>query len=367
MHDSGYVSVDGPGLTSEEEVSFQDSCDALVLYRVVSNSHTKLHFQFHQAMVAAMCGKSGEERRTLADIILEKIKEGEEEQQQAQAGGEGEAEEFIDLPPKVVEVYTDIGMILRRYTAGKLPKAFKVIPCLSNWEEVLYLTRPDLWSPQAMFAATRIFASNLNPRMAQRFYNLVLLDSVRADIVENKKLNYHYYMALKKAIYKPAAWFKGILLPLCKENCTLREAAIIASILQKVSIPMHHSAVAIHKLAQMEYSGATSIFLKTLLNKKYSLPAPVIESLVKHFGNFIHERRELPVLWHQSLLVFVQRYKNFIQDERSREALKLVMKTHSHPKITPEIRRELFGNRAWKDGNKSSAGSVATGTQSMDM
>jgi len=44
-----------------------------------------------------------------------------------------------------------------------------------------------------MFAATKIFASNLNPRMAQRFYNLVLLDAVRADILENKKLNYHYY------------------------------------------------------------------------------------------------------------------------------------------------------------------------------
>ena len=60
-------------------------------------------------------------------------------------------------------------------------------------QDILYLTRPDKWTPQAMFAATKIFASNLNPRMAQRFYNLVLLDAVRADILENKKLNYHYY------------------------------------------------------------------------------------------------------------------------------------------------------------------------------
>ena len=267
------------------------------------------------------------------------------------------------------QVYTDIGKILSRYTSGKLPKAFKVIPSLSNWEEVLYLTRPDLWSPQAMFAATRIFASNLNPKMAQRFFNLVLLDSVRADIVDNKRLNYHYYMALKKALYKPASWFKGILLPLCKENCTLREAAIIASILQKVSIPMHHSAVAIHKLAQMDYNGATSIFLKTLLNKKYSLPAPVIESLVQHYSSFTKDTRDLPVLWHQSLLVFVQRYKNNLQEETSREALRLVMKAHFHPKITPEVRRELFGAQAWKDERsmKSSTGSVGTGVRSMDI
>lgn len=226
-----------------------------------------------------------------------------------------------------------------------------MIPSLHNWEDVLYLTRPDQWTPQAMYAATRIFASNLNPKMAQRFYNLVLLDAVRADIYSNKKLNYHYYMALKKSVYKPAAFFKGILLPLCKENCTLREAIIVASVLQKVSIPVHHSAVALHKLALMtEYNGATSIFIKTLLNKKYSLPAPVITSLIAHFVRFKDGdgNVELPVLWHQALLAFVQRYKNDI-DVSGKEQLRDLMKVHNHAKITVEVRRELFGSAAWKE------------------
>lgn len=56
---------------------------------------------------------------------------------------------------------------------------------------------------------TRIFASNLKERMAQRFYNLVLLPRVRDDIAEYKRLNFHLYMALKKALFKPGAWFKG--------------------------------------------------------------------------------------------------------------------------------------------------------------
>ena len=56
-----------------------------------------------------------------------------------------------------------------------------------------------------MFAATRMFASNLNPKAAQRFYNLVLLPRVEDDINEEKKLNYHLYMALKKALYKPVS------------------------------------------------------------------------------------------------------------------------------------------------------------------
>jgi essential nuclear protein 1 len=319
-----------------------------------------------EAIVASMMNSTNhnaaEPKRTLADMILEKIQEKEAEQR-GEMQQESDADRMSELPPKVVQVYTEIGKLLSRYTSGKLPKAFKVIPSLSNWEEVLYLTRPDLWTPQAMFAATRIFASNLNPKMAQRFYHLVLLDSVRGDISSNKKLNYHYYMALKKAVYKPAAFFKGILLPLCKDHCTLREAAIVASVLQRVSIPVHHSAVAIHKLAQIEYSGASSIFLTTLLNKKYALPAPVVGSLVQHFTSFLKDERTLPVLWHQSFLAFVQRYKMEIKGDKAREGLRLVMKKHFHHKITPEIRRELFGAQAWKE-KRAAVASVAASTAS---
>ena len=321
QHDEGYVTMSNTGLTPEEEA-------------LLSN------------MMSGSAGEDEPQRKTLADIIMEKI---EEKEAMADMPDHGEYEAGVELPAKVIQVYTDIGKLLTHYTSGKLPKAFKVIPSLHNWEEVLYLTRPDQWTPQAMYAATRIFASNLNPKMAQRFYNLVLLDAVRADIYSNKKLNYHYYMALKKSVYKPAAFFKGILLPLCKEGCTLREAVIVASVLQKVSIPVHHSAVAIHKLALMEeYNGAASIFIKTLLDKKYSLPAPVIGSLIAHFVRFKDSDEELPVLWHQALLVFVQRYKNEIGKD-GKEKLRDLMKVHFHPKITVEVRRELFGSAAWKE------------------
>ena len=40
------------------------------------------------------------------------------------------------LDPKVVAVYQGVGRLLTRYTAGKVPKAFKIIPNLKNWEEV---------------------------------------------------------------------------------------------------------------------------------------------------------------------------------------------------------------------------------------
>merc|ERR1712241_295927 len=123
------------------------------------------------------------------------------------------------------------------------------------------------------------------------------------DIDTYRKLNFHLYQALRKALFKAGAFFKGFLLPLCESgNCTLREATIVSSILAKCSIPMLHSSAALLKLAEMDYSGANSIFIKTLLDKKYALPFRVIDALVFHFLKFERDRRVLPVLWHQALL-----------------------------------------------------------------
>jgi essential nuclear protein 1 len=84
------------------------------------------------------------------------------------------------------------------------------------WEDVLYLTEPENWSPNALYQSTRIFASNLGAKKAERFYRLVLLPRVREDIRKNQRLHFALYQALKKSLYKPAAFFKGILFPLCE-------------------------------------------------------------------------------------------------------------------------------------------------------
>ena len=130
--------------------------------------------------------------------------------------GEGgnESGEYVDLDPQVVEVYQGVGKLLTRYKSGKLPKALKVVPSLSNWQQILAITEPENWSNHAYYAATRIFASCLSSDLAQRFFNLVLLPRVVHDLKRNKRLNYHLYQALKKSLYKPAAFYKGIVLPI---------------------------------------------------------------------------------------------------------------------------------------------------------
>ena len=94
----------------------------------------------------------------------------------------------------------------------------------------------------------------------------------------------------------------------------------------------------------MEYTGPNSIFIRVLLDKKYALPYKVIDSLVFHFMRFKSVEGQLPVLWHQSFLAFVTRYKNDVTEDQ-RDALMDVLLVKGHPMITPEIRRELLSGR----------------------
>ena len=89
------------------------------------------------------------------------------------------------------------------------------------------------------------------------------------------------------------------------------------------------------------YSGVASLFIRVLLDKKYALPHKVLDALMAHFIETSHDDRQLPVLWHQSVLTFAQRYKGDLTD-KDREELKLVLRRQEHGEITAEIRREIF-------------------------
>ncbi|KAK9507698.1 hypothetical protein O3M35_007497 [Rhynocoris fuscipes] len=321
---------DKDNVSDDEDEVLQEKCDYY--------ENIEINEEDEKALEMFM-NKNPAPRFSLADFIKEKITEKQTEIQTQFSTNE--SLQIQDIDPRVKAMYEGVKEVLSRYRSGKVPKAFKIIPKLKNWEQILYITDPSSWTAASMYMATRIFASNLKEKMAQRFYNLVLLPRVRDDIAEYKRLNFHLYQALRKALFKPGAFMKGILLPLCESGtCSLREAIIIGSVLSKNSIPMLHSAAAILKIAEMEYTGANSIFLRILYDKKYALPYRVVDASVFHFLRFEKDPREMPVLWHQALLTFVQRYKGDISSDQ-REALLKLLRHQSHPTVTQEIRREL--------------------------
>lgn len=111
----------------------------------------------------------------------------------------------------------------------------------------------------------------------------------------------------------------------------------------RVSIPILHSAAGLKGLCDLaaqqasngENAAATNVFIKVLLDKGLALPYQVIDALVFFFLRFrsvdpaavkeaeAMERpseakmmRQLPVLWHQCLLSFAQRYRNDINEDQ---------------------------------------------------
>ena len=308
----------------------------------------------------------------LAALILEKIAAHEAgNPSQPQILGGGDPDDAIELPEKVVEVYSKIGLILSRYKSGKLPKPFKILPTIPAWETLIAITRPDEWTPNSVYAATRLFISS-KPHIAQQFLNMILLPAVQDNIRETHKLNVHLYAALKKALYKPSCFFKGVVFPMLADGtCTQREAHIVASVVAKISVPVLHSAAALHRLCELaaeqmssdpDAAGAVNIFIKVLLEKKYALPFKVIDALVFHFLRFratansadamdtgsvagdLGGAGKLPVIWHQCLLAFAQRYRNDIREDQ-REALLDLLLSRGHKSISPEVRRELLEGR----------------------
>jgi len=171
-----------------------------------------------------------------------------------------------------------------------------------------------------------------------------------------------------------------------QQGCTLKEAAIIASILARVKVPVLHASAALLRIAEMDYTGQqpsitllcdtdtvlpgpNSLFIRVLIDKKFELPYKVVDALVFHFirlsNNYKAKTRgdssKLPVLWHQSLLVFAQRWvwtlvlyswPEMVENVRysfdltpdQKDALLDVVRASPHPQISPEIRRELVNS-----------------------
>lgn len=325
--------LDGSKITDEDEL-------ALTLFSKGGDDALKMDHKANDNSGGVEHSASAPGRLMLGDIILQKIREKEEED--ARAAALAADPERAERDRKIAHVYGLVGNIMARYRSGKLPKAFKVIPKVRNWQHLMHLTRPDEWSPAAMYAATRIMASNLPAKEVLPFYCDILLPRCLEDIAGNKKLNYHLYRALSKAVYKPDAFCKGVLFPLCEDpTVTLRQATIISSVVSKVSIPMLHSAAALLYLSQLPFSPTTCLVMTAIIEKNYALPFRVVDSVVENFVRMKEDERPLPLMWHKCLLAFVQRYKTELTTEQ-KEMIKRLVRVHVHHAITPEVRREMF-------------------------
>ncbi|CAG7901347.1 unnamed protein product [Brassica rapa] len=86
-------------------------------------------------------------------------------------------------------------------------------------------------------------------------------------------------------------------------------------------------------LAEMEFLGTRSYFMKAILEKKYALAHLAIDAVAAHFLRFRKETKVMPVIWHQTLLAFVQgvhlffcKYKHELRKEDKKSLTSLLEK-----------------------------------------
>lgn len=243
-----------------------------------------------------------------------------------------------------MEVYSKVGKILSQYKSGKVPKALKSLPASKKWSSLLRYTSPDNWTPHATFQVVKIFIAALPASDSEKFLREFFLPKLKADYSESKEVHQQHFIALKKSLYRPSAFYKGIVLPLLEDNrVTLKQASIISSVISKSPIPMLFSAAALASLCNLPYSGPRALIMRTILDKKYALPLNLIHIILLFFEQTSHESKMLPVLWHQCLFVFVQRYKKEFVREQKTKILE-ILKLSRHEAISSLIEEELRTN-----------------------
>ena len=111
----------------------------------------------------------------------------------------------------------------------------------------------------------------------------------------------------------------------------------------RLSARYHHTMTLVRRY-RLDYS--------ILCSSRYT------ELLLLYVYSFQQDKRVLPVLWHQSLLTFVQRYKEDMSSEQ-KSALMELLRTHTHHQITAEVRREIVHSRCrGEEGNAGEEGEM---------
>jgi essential nuclear protein 1 len=124
------VSVDeDQGFEYEEDISDTDDLIEVQGNYVAGGSGLT---DAEEAIVSQFLKSDGTQMKTLADIIIEKIREKGVTPSSSSVVKSIATE--APIPPKVIEVFSAVGKMLQHYKSGKLPKALKMLPHLKNWE-----------------------------------------------------------------------------------------------------------------------------------------------------------------------------------------------------------------------------------------
>lgn len=144
------------------------------------------------------------------------------------------------------------------------------------------------------------------------FLEHILLKRSLGHIRTRGFLDQHLYLALRHVSHAdPTLFCKAIVMPMNDMNqwggCSLQEASVFGGILSSAYIPSPTSSNMLLALTQLsaQYCIPHSVFIIVFLEKKPVLPFRVLTSLVDHFCSMKDKASKMPLLWYQSMYLFL--------------------------------------------------------------
>jgi len=230
------------------------------------------------------------------------------------------------LKPKLLKLLERTSLFLRVYRSGKLPKILRILPGLKNFEEILWLTRPDIWSEQAIVVLTRFFQPKLDKNQLSRYYSLVLAPRFQESIFKPKSFSAHIEKAIKISIRYPSIFFSSIILPICEsDRCSNKEGVVLSSIIWKYKFPRSVIMSALIRLTKDPITSVKCIVLRVIISKNYLISLRIIDLLVDFFS--LNIRKMTSPHYKKLLLVFLKNYFDSLSNEDKKKVFNLRTKT----------------------------------------
>ena len=224
------------------------------------------------------------------------------------------------LQPKLLKILERASLFLKVYRSGKIPKILRILPCLKNFEEVLWLTRPDTWSEQAIVILTRFFLPKLDKNQLSRFYSLVLAPRLQETIFSSKSYSVHIKKAIKISTAYPSIFFSSIILPICEsKRCTNKEGVILSSIIWKYKFPRSVIMSTLVRLTKQPVTSAICMILRVMISKNYLISLRIIDLLIDFFN--LNNKKITSTHYKTLLLVFLKNYSDFLSIEDRKQFL----------------------------------------------
>ena len=91
---------------------------------------------------------------------------------------------------------------------------------------------------------------------------------------------------MKRALFRPSSFFRGLLVPFCKSEVTMRQAQIMGYIILQTRLPTHHLSAGLMMMLDLPFKKQILVILKFMIDKKSNLHSLVLNRIVGWFLGF---------------------------------------------------------------------------------